>query len=105
MASIEEVQTDFGEFKASWHDLRPFLAQYLPRDTPRLHKADRLFNKAERHLGKAIRAENQRRELQAWWCYALSLAAMRDHGKLMDELVERGLQAQEESKNLGKVSS
>lgn len=105
MASIKEVQAEFGDYRASWHDLRPFLVQYLPHDTVRLNKADRLFATAGRYLEGATRAEEECQKLRAWWWYVLALVAVRDHSKLMDELGKRGLRAQEEGNRLNKTSA
>ncbi len=98
MVSIEELKAELESFQASWHDLRPFLIQYLPRDKARLNRADRLLLKAEHLLEKATQAERQGRKLPAFWWYTQSLTAFREHGELMDRLSEIALKAQANAK-------
>ncbi len=97
MLSAKDVEAEFEHFQTDWHELRPFLVQYLPGDKTRLNKADRLFAEASRRLKQAVRAEGERRKLLAFCWYVLSLRAVRRHSRLVDVLGERGLQIQEEA--------
>lgn len=104
MASVETLRSDFGTFEADWIGLRPFLLQYLPHDR-RLGKADRLFAGAKRSLERATRADEKRQILLAFWWYAFALTRIREYRQLVEELGERGLQAQEEANKQRKATA
>ena len=94
MASIQELQVELENLQASYQDVRPFLVQYLSQDMVEISNADHVLVLVEKFLAKTAGAENRRHTLRAFWWYAQALKAMRRHGKLLDGLGERGLQAQ-----------
>jgi len=104
MASIEPLWSDFAVFEQQWADLKPFLGQYLPNDK-RLAEADHIFAKAKRCLDKAGSADKKRHILFALWWYHWALILIREHNRLADELSERGLEAQKETKRRHKAQA
>ena len=105
MASIEELWLEIENYDKEWAELRPMLVKYLPRATARLRKVDHLLARRRRDFGRASQAEKQGRRVPAFWWYCQVLATSRTFSRLVDEMGERGLEAQEKAKRQRQASA
>lgn len=98
MASIKQLWLEIDNYDREWNELKPLIAQYLPHDLANVNKVEHLMARRRRYFERASQAEKQGRKIPAYWWYCQVLVTSRDFSSLVNILIERGLQAQEQAK-------